>query len=202
MTSSLTRGRPRSSAKRTAIIDAATDVFLREGYARASVDAIAAAAGVSKQTVYTNFGNKEGLFLAVAENARTAADGSHPVTVQDTGNLRTDLIDFGVRLLQTVLAPQVSALHRMTIAELVHHPELLELWRDNEGSAATQQALADYLAENELPSAALRARQFVMLLGVEGRVQSAYGSQPLERKQLRQIAADTTDLILGAPRPS
>jgi len=56
------RGYP---AKRRAIMDAAAQAFLREGYTRASVDAIAAAAGVSKQTVYNHFGDKERLLVAV-----------------------------------------------------------------------------------------------------------------------------------------
>ncbi|MBB5936912.1 TetR/AcrR family transcriptional regulator [Streptomyces zagrosensis] len=65
-------GRPagRLSAKREAILRAAVEVFLREGYARASVDAIAEEAGVAKQTVYNHFGDKERLFLAAVEGER------------------------------------------------------------------------------------------------------------------------------------
>ncbi|TGB14694.1 TetR/AcrR family transcriptional regulator, partial [Streptomyces palmae] len=67
-----TRGRPHGPqpAKRQAILDAAVTVFLREGYQRAGVDVIAAAAGVSKQTVYNHFGDKERLFLAAVEGER------------------------------------------------------------------------------------------------------------------------------------
>lgn len=65
-------GRPagRLPAKREAILHAAVAVFLREGYARASVEAIADRAGVSKQTVYNHFGDKERLFLAAVEGER------------------------------------------------------------------------------------------------------------------------------------
>ncbi|MFE6779435.1 TetR/AcrR family transcriptional regulator [Streptomyces sp. NPDC057702] len=65
-------GRPagRLAAKREAILRAAVAIFLREGYDRASVDAIAEEAGVSKQTIYNHFGGKERLFLAAVEGER------------------------------------------------------------------------------------------------------------------------------------
>src|SRR4051794_32228087 len=56
--------------KRRAILDAAAPIFGNEGYERASVDAIAAAAGVSKPTIYSHFGGKEQLFReSVADSA-------------------------------------------------------------------------------------------------------------------------------------
>src|SRR3954466_113264 len=60
-----------SQAKGQAILDAATAAFLRHGYA-ASVDDIAAVAGVGKQTVYRHFGDKQALFLAAVAAARAA----------------------------------------------------------------------------------------------------------------------------------
>ena len=48
------------------IIDAARDRFMREGYQRATVRAIAADAGVDVAMVYYFFGNKERLFTASA----------------------------------------------------------------------------------------------------------------------------------------
>ncbi len=56
----------RRPEKRRAITEAATRVFGREGFARASMDAIAAEAAVSKRTVYNHFADKETLFLTVA----------------------------------------------------------------------------------------------------------------------------------------
>ena len=56
---------PRSARKRTAILDAATTVFLRKGYLGTSMDEIAALAAVSKQTVYKHFADKERLFAEI-----------------------------------------------------------------------------------------------------------------------------------------
>jgi TetR/AcrR family transcriptional repressor of mexJK operon len=57
-------GRPKDLAKRRAILDAAKNLFVRNGYASTSMDAVAAEAGVSKLTVYSHFTDKETLFSA------------------------------------------------------------------------------------------------------------------------------------------
>ncbi len=54
-------GRPKDLAKRQAILDAAKKLFLSNGYANTSMDAVAAEAGVSKLTVYSHFNDKETL---------------------------------------------------------------------------------------------------------------------------------------------
>ncbi len=55
-------GRPKDLAKREAILEAAKALFLSLGYANTSMDAVAAAAGVSKLTVYSHFTDKQTLF--------------------------------------------------------------------------------------------------------------------------------------------
>ncbi|AZE46873.1 Transcriptional regulator, AcrR family [Pseudomonas chlororaphis] len=55
-------GRPKDLAKRQAILEAAKTLFLSNGYANTSMDAVAAEAGVSKLTVYSHFNDKETLF--------------------------------------------------------------------------------------------------------------------------------------------
>ena len=57
-------GRPKDLAKREAILEAAKRLFLSNGYASTSMDAVAAEAGVSKLTVYSHFNDKERLFSA------------------------------------------------------------------------------------------------------------------------------------------
>lgn len=57
-------GRPKDLAKRQAILEAAKRLFLDNGYANTSMDAVAAEAGVSKLTVYSHFNDKETLFSA------------------------------------------------------------------------------------------------------------------------------------------
>ena len=61
-------GRPKRGtelARTTALINAATRVFLREGYGLASIDKVASEAGVSTRTIYERFKNKADLLAAV-----------------------------------------------------------------------------------------------------------------------------------------
>lgn len=62
------RGRPRDPRRCRRILDAAREHFHAQGLERASVDAIAADAGVSKMTIYSHFASKEGLFEAVVRD--------------------------------------------------------------------------------------------------------------------------------------
>ncbi|MGD1940287.1 MAG: TetR/AcrR family transcriptional regulator [Leptolyngbyaceae cyanobacterium] len=59
--------------KGKAILEGALQVFLGQGYAAASMDRIAAAAGVSKSTLYSNFQDKQGLFLALMRTVTAAS---------------------------------------------------------------------------------------------------------------------------------
>lgn len=108
-----------SNENREQLLRAALGLFLRLGY-RASVDAIAADAGVSKQTLYNHFGSKEALFSAVAGEALRPAT----VSLADTGeDLRESLIRFAQAFRRTILAPEAIALHRMLVAESPRFPE-------------------------------------------------------------------------------
>jgi len=57
--------RTAAAARQDEIVDAAIPVFLRFGYKKASMDAVATAAGLSRQAVYLHFPGKEALFSAV-----------------------------------------------------------------------------------------------------------------------------------------
>ena len=59
--------RPPREEVRWRILAAATEVFLERGFGGASVDEIAAAAGFSKGAVYSNFEDKDALFLALVD---------------------------------------------------------------------------------------------------------------------------------------
>lgn len=61
-------GRPRAEERdlrNEAILEAATEVFLEQGFARASTDEIASRAGASKQTLYSLYPSKAALFAAL-----------------------------------------------------------------------------------------------------------------------------------------
>ncbi|WP_198676186.1 TetR/AcrR family transcriptional regulator [Kribbella monticola] len=199
--------RGRSTAKRQAILAAATATFLEQGYARASVDTIAAAAGVGKQTVYGHFGDKEHLFLAVLDEARSAREAEVVTTITDTGDPLADLTAAAGRILDVVLSPQIAALHRLSIAELPHHPELQRMWREDASRPGRDQAIADYLRSCDeqgllvVPDPALAARQLAVLAVSEGRVATLQGTEHLRKADRQRIASQAADLIVRAHRP-
>lgn len=139
----------RSDRKRRAIIAAATAAFLDDGYRGTSMDAVAAAAGVSKQTVYQHFGDKQRLFRElIAATVRTASDPVYDEVrrLADSGSLDRDLRDLARRLLTLVLQPTMIRLRRLVIAEARQFPELGRVFYDL-GPGRTIAALADTFAE-------------------------------------------------------
>ena len=118
---------PRSTRKRKAILEAATTVFLRNGYLGTSMDEIAALAAVSKQTVYKQFADKERLFSEIViSTVNEAGEPTHEevVNLRDSGDVEADLRDLARRLLARVMQPRLLQLRRVVIGEAGRFPEL------------------------------------------------------------------------------
>jgi TetR/AcrR family transcriptional repressor of mexJK operon len=134
----------RSARKRRAIIEAATTVFLRKGYLGTSMDEIAALAGVSKQTVYKHFADKERLFSEIV--IRTVNEAGDPVydevlNLADSGDVEADLCDLARRQLARVIQPRMMQLRRLVIGEAGRFPELGRTFFE-QGPGRTMAALA------------------------------------------------------------
>jgi len=120
-------GEGRSARKRRAIMEAATTLFLRNGYQGTCMDEIAALAAVSKQTVYKNFADKERLFSEIILGAIDAVcEPFHARirAIQDTNDLEHDLRELARRYIASVMRPQVLQLRRLVIGEAGRLPEL------------------------------------------------------------------------------
>src|SRR5215468_8339728 len=95
---------PRVMRSRAAVFDAARRLFLQQGYAGTTMEEIAALAGLTKRTVYNNYGDKDALFTQIVAEvlayAETFARGLHEeFTVGVTpANVRESLGDLGRRL--------------------------------------------------------------------------------------------------------
>lgn len=105
---------------RERLIQAAREAFMRDGY-RASMDAIAARAGVAKQTLYNHFPRKEDLF------SETACSASGDIVVAldgGTGNVRESLLTFGRSFRAKALGEEGLAMFRALTAEGNRFPEM------------------------------------------------------------------------------
>lgn len=131
-------GRPRGGLadKRRAILAGALTVFARDGYTRASVDAISAEAGVSTRTVYNHFKDKAHLFREVIQDsAEQAAAAQIALVDRHLGKivaLEQDLIDFGMDLAKPIAGTaEHFALVRQINAEAAHiPPDAIEAWQE------------------------------------------------------------------------
>jgi AcrR family transcriptional regulator len=94
------RGRPRDPERVRRILETAQRHFNEHGLERANVEAIAADAGVSKMTVYSNFGSKEGLFQAVVrDRTATVVAGVPGAGALDPDQPEKALLTVGARFL-------------------------------------------------------------------------------------------------------
>ncbi|GAA3669923.1 TetR/AcrR family transcriptional regulator [Nocardioides ginsengisoli] len=122
----------RAETKRAAIVDAARETFLANGYG-VSMDTLAAEANVSKVTVYNHFGSKEALFIAIINHELDEAlkEGVQIVERQlaDSEDLRTDLIHACREWVAGIAAPAIMDLRALVVGELRRFPELGHAWQ-------------------------------------------------------------------------
>lgn len=126
--------RLRSEGKRATILTAAEQLFLTEGYERASVDSIARLAQVSKRTVYDHFGDKGTIFLRVIERAHNgltdAISAALDEELTEGRDLREALTAFSRRVVtQTFPSSDYVTFRRLT-AQRWLIPQLAEATRD------------------------------------------------------------------------
>jgi len=122
------RGRPRDSSKHTAIVSAASRLFLEKGFDGASMDEVAKRAGVSKQTVYSHFSSKELLF---SESIHAAIAKYYPdlalEKVKDH-SLETDLRAVCENYARLLMSEDALAMFRVLASAASKGPALAEIF--------------------------------------------------------------------------
>lgn len=168
----LTRREANRRAREARILQAALTVFSQAGYSGATMDAVAAEAGMSKPTLYQYFASKEALFQAMLLPHR---DRMLTPFAQPSGRgLAHDLLNFAWAYADTVMEPEMLALARLIIGEVQRFPEI---------GAAYQAAGPDRLLHG-------------MMRWLEG--QRDAGRLAFDDAEL--AAQDLWGLILSAPR--
>lgn len=138
------RRRPgRPSLSNEELLDKALDLFLEKGFAGTSIDAICAAAGMAKRTVYARYGDKEALFKAAL--SRAIDDWIVPIErlrEQESEDFEASLTRIGEILVGNVLGQAGLRLLRLTNAESVAMPEIA-VENVRRGTEPTLRYLAD-----------------------------------------------------------
>jgi TetR/AcrR family transcriptional repressor of mexJK operon len=174
-------GRP---SKAASILPAAKDVFFAHGYESATMDEVAAAAGVSKTTLYAHFPSKESLFIETVKAGIETASATIEIPDLFTGDIRGVLIRFTASLLAMFLRGE--GMSPMTfVAEFRAIPDLASTL-EQAGPRRTEKRLERLLSqvhasgELHVPDPATSARHLHSL---------AQGRYPF-------------DISLGLPRPA
>ena len=163
---------PRARAKRGQILAGAQRVFLQQGFAAASTDAIAAEAGVSKRTLYAYYPSKEELFgdvlrgLTIEKPQTQLRESVRQIDPQSREELRGALVGLGNKIIATMMAPDYLALMRTIIADSHRFPQLGEIFRSTvpergieEGRAMVQRSQENGVAAPGDPE--VMARMFM-----------------------------------------
>jgi TetR/AcrR family transcriptional repressor of mexJK operon len=212
----LDRGGGRSARKRQAIMEAATTLFLRDGYRSTGMDQVAADAAVSKQTVYKHFEDKEALFreivLGVTANSERIISELTSVlracAVVTLADLRTVLTDLARRYIDGVLRPDVLSLRRLIISEAEHFPDLARTYFEQAPVRAID-VIADALTTYEsqgllrVEDPRLAAGHFAYLvLGIPLDRAQFCPADRLPRTERNRLATQGVRVFLAAYQPA
>jgi TetR/AcrR family transcriptional repressor of mexJK operon len=190
------------------ILGAATELFLRNGFPGTNMDAVAAAADVSKQTVYAHFRSKEALFLGIVLGLTGPAGDDHEEQVADPEDdrpIEEFLLNYASLLLTIVMTPRLMQLRRLVIGEVERFPELgAALHKKGPGRSINRlaKAFTHYRKKGQIVAADVRvAASFFNWLVMGEPVNNAMllGDQAIPNaKALRRHAEESVRIFLSA----
>lgn len=109
------RGRPREEARSEAIRQVTLDLAQEVGFARLSIEAVAARAGVGKHTIYRRWPSKGALFLDAVLSMHELA-----FEYPDTGDVLADLRHQMHAAVDLLGRPPIGPLYRSLLGEAQH----------------------------------------------------------------------------------
>lgn len=177
------------------MIARAARLFMARGYAGVSIEAVASAAGVGKNTIYRRYATKAGLFQAVVDDqirARLRA----PEEIAE-GDLESRLTQLAVLLVEAALNPETTAFQRLIIAEADRFPEIAAICLDRAFRPAI--ALARSVLEHEADRGDLdfAAQQFVAAVVYGPHLDALMGRRSLHSDaDIARYARDAVTLFL------
>ncbi len=191
-------------ARRQSIVAIAREMFLKEGFAAASMSAIAAQVGGSKATLYNYFSSKEQLFQAVIEAYCERAHAVLFESLAEGDDFTSVLRELCERYVQLMTSETVISLHRLVVAECVRFPNIGRTLYDA-GPRVGRQRLSTYIkaamdkgwlraedpatAAEQLIDLAMASQYRLRLLNVAGRPNAAEIAAAVDRAMRTFMAA-------------
>jgi AcrR family transcriptional regulator len=190
--------------RRQRLCEAAAGIFLRDGYAQASMDDVARAASMSKRTMYQIFPSKAALFEATI--AAALAPAALDTELEREPYLRRALTGLLIAAASHILAERQIGIYRLVIGERHGSPVLAEATHrvlTSRGSSALERRLrAEAMAGRlQLPQPEVAARMlYGMVLG-SAQIRLLLGVRRLPAaEEIAALAREAVDLFLDGAR--
>lgn len=189
---------------RRRILDAAKDVFFRDGFMLANLDEVATKAGVAKGTLYRYFESKADLYVAVLAENGTGFVKKLQEVAESEGPVRERLNRVG----DFYLSHWTEHIQYFQIFWAVDNESLIgglpegamrevaNLW---EGSLSILKGVLDRgVAEGELSACDTWEVAYIMWTMADGLIQSEYTvpRKELRRRPLQDVFADAIELLV------
>lgn len=194
-------GTKRAAATRIAILGAAAACFGSEGYVGSSMDDIAAAAGVTKPTVYAHFGSKDGLFTALLQDCLAYLDELAPAPVATGAEIESALVDYASRRIDAMLDDTSLGLLRAASAEGIRRPDWAAALMDSLGTSEFEGWLEGLVAADLLAIDAPHEAAELFWAQLEGALffPAVIGMTPVPTPEQRaRVIAASVHLFLSA----
>lgn len=188
----------RSTDKAQQILQGALPEFLNHGYTRTSMDKIASSAGVSKQTLYSYYKDKEGLFTALVKDI-TCKKFQLVWSESLQGEPTQVLQELADRLLNNINDEEYLNFIRLIVAESGTRPDLSQLFLSQVAKPATKILTNYFQAHSQLnfkdPEAT--ARVFIGSLIYLIMSQELLHGKDIMEMESDRFVANLIDLILS-----
>lgn len=198
------RGRPRDPERCRRILEAARSHFYAHGMERANLDAIAAEAGVSKMTIYSNFGSKEGLFEAVVrDRTDRVVAGAVGAEELDPATPRKALMAVGAQFLALTREDETLGKFRSLYGAAGAQPELCQAFY-RQGAERLNGDLAAYLRRAheagalKVPNPRLAADLFLAMFLGDGHIRGLLMLERPNAKEDKALLREALRVFLAA----
>ena len=186
--------------KREQIFQAAVAEFQEKGFRDASMDRVSARAGASKRTVYKHFESKEKLFQELVRRHWARFASSLEVRYEKGRDIRDQLTDLGHAQGQLFTSPEVMAMTKLVMSEVLRSPELVEENQQKTDykrffQAMLRDAVEDGQLETADPNAA--ADEFIALIKGKAFWPVVLGAPVVTEVEMSKIVDDSVAMVMS-----
>ena len=134
----MVKQRSKNEVKRQQILNAAITLFIEHGFAATSMELIAKNADVSKQTVYSHFGNKDDLFSASVES-KCESLKILDLSLHDLSEPHKVLFQLAKNFTDFLTSKEACAVHKICVFESSAYPQVSDIFYQSGPLRVTKQ---------------------------------------------------------------